>query len=387
MARHGARRQKCMLVFATLILAMMSLQVFHRPKQWLTVVVSSAWPTVWPSPTLTDVPTPPLEQSYSPTPPVFSQALSSPPPPPSPPISLPPASTVYASRPNASAPLAVSLPPAAAAAGTEHCQLVLGVNSCWVPTPDTPPSPCAVVLLANPAHRPLRGLNASTRTLALLKGLRLFQHNYNLKHTTARHDVLIFHEDFNACDKKRLREAASASLGTSSDEEGNRTQAIPAARIRFISYNPLALPPGAIDDVRVRRNIARWKAAPHGHDQGYSGMLRFYAGALFEHPILQEGYEYVLRLDSDAMYLQPTQEDFVARFRRNGGTYLTRGPLIMGSAIDRWELDRDLAGTLKTYVGTFVNKYNLTLNKNAARTPAARGVKGGDMDHLLDQVS
>ena len=215
----------------------------------------------------------------------------------------------------------------------------------------------------------------------------MFQHNYNLKHTTARHDVLIFHEDFNACDKKRLREAASASLGTSSDEEGNRTQAIPAARIRFISYNPLALPPGAIDDVRVRRNIARWKASPHGHDQGYSGMLRFYSGALFEHPILQEGYEYVLRLDSDAMYLQPTQEDFVARFRRNGGTYLTRGPLIMGSAIDRWELDRDLAGTLKTFVATFVNKYNLTLNKNAARTPAARGVKGGDMDHLLDQVS
>jgi hypothetical protein len=88
------------------------------------------------------------------------------------------------------------------------CERVLGSLSCWTPLPaGTNASRCAVVVLANPAHRPLRALPAEVRTNALLKGLRMFMHNYNTRFTTAHHDMVIFHEDYTDCDMERVRQA------------------------------------------------------------------------------------------------------------------------------------------------------------------------------------
>ena len=88
------------------------------------------------------------------------------------------------------------------------CSDVLGSRSCWTPLPaGKKASRCAVVVLANPAHRPLRAISAKTRTHALRKGLRMFQHNYNGAFKSAHHDILVFHEDYNDCDKERIRQA------------------------------------------------------------------------------------------------------------------------------------------------------------------------------------
>ena len=93
-------------------------------------------------------------------------------------------------------------------APTVKCQRVLGSLSCWTPLPaGTNASRCAVVVLANPAHRPLRALPADVRTNALLKGLRMFMHNYNTRFTTAHHDIVIFHEDYTDCDMEHARQA------------------------------------------------------------------------------------------------------------------------------------------------------------------------------------
>ena len=88
-----------------------------------------------------------------------------------------------------------------------------------------------------------------------------------------------------------------------------------------MSLDPRDLPPGAESDPKVKASIKMWKANPEGHDQGYSGMLRFFGGLLFEHPIMND-YEYFLRYDSDAYYRSKATTDFIDDFDRSGGSYL-----------------------------------------------------------------
>ena len=71
----------------------------------------------------------------------------------------------------------------------------------------------------------------------------------------------------------------------------------------------------------MKASIKMWKENPEGHDQGYSGMLRFFGGLLFEHPIMID-YEYFLRYDSDAYYRSKASTDFIDDFDRSGGSYL-----------------------------------------------------------------
>ena len=91
--------------------------------------------------------------------------------------------------------------------------------------------------------------------------------------------------------------------------------------LRFVSLDPRDLPPGSANDTGVQASIKEWRLNPHGHDQGYSGMLRFFGGQLFEHPIMAD-YEYFLRYDSDAYYQKRATSDFINDFHQSGGTYL-----------------------------------------------------------------
>ena len=92
-----------------------------------------------------------------------------------------------------------------------------------------------------------------------------------------------YSEDYDACDKERAREAIGSG-----------------ATVRFATYDPQILPPGADTNAQVKARLAEFernaaravadaKPSSQGHDLGYSGMLRFFAGLIFEHPIMHEG--------------------------------------------------------------------------------------------------
>ena len=81
-----------------------------------------------------------------------------------------------------------------------------------------------------------------------------------------------YSEDYDACDKERAREAIGSG-----------------ATVRFATYDPQILPPGADTNAQVKARLAEFERNPKGHDLGYSGMLRFFAGLIFEHPIMHEG--------------------------------------------------------------------------------------------------
>lgn len=82
-------------------------------------------------------------------------------------------------------------------------------------------------------------------------------------------------------------------------EEGDDISGIEDKNIRFVSIK-FSIPPN-IQNMDVDN-------PDHPAKLGYRHMCRFWSGAFFSHPVVQE-YDYILRLDSDSYILDKPKED------------------------------------------------------------------------------